>query len=472
MNVDWLSRLPAPLRRSLYLRLQALMGSRINSVWPEFQRWTRFEADPLRAAVETRLGSLLEGALAHSRYYRDLHLTRKPGDPAAEFLRRFPILSRQTVRDRFTDLVVDHRRAEITSPDSVARKRYDWLVVKTGGTTGTPTAVVHDAPTRDWGRASRLFSAQQCGHPLGTRYFRLWGAEQDLLHTELKLHLRVQRSLLGEIPLNAFRAKEAELHRHHQTLLAHPEITSLMAYVDAAVSLAQFIQDHHLPRPRLRTLMACAGTVTDPWRQILRETFQAEVFDKYGSRDCADMACECTAHAGLHVYSPTVFAEVVDPEGRPCAPGQTGRLLITLLHNATFPMIRYEIGDMAQWADPGPCACGLAWPRLRRLEGRADDMLFTEDGTLLSSVFVRHFVGVSLNRQLIRQWQFEQVAARRFVFRYQAASFDGLAENLTKIQASFHLALGRNIAIEMQPVTDIPLSPTGKMRWIINSARK
>lgn len=130
------------------------------------------------------------------------------------------------------------------------------------------------------------------------------------------------------------------------------------------------------------------------------------------------------------------------------------------------------IGDMAQWADPGPCACGLAWPRLRRLEGRADDMLFTEDGTLLSSVFVRHFVGVSLNRQLIRQWQFEQVAARRFVFRYQAASFDGLAENLTKIQASFHLALGRNIAIEMQPVTDIPLSPTGKMRWIINSARK
>ena len=26
----------------------------------------------------------------------------------------------------------------------------------------------------------------------------------------------------------------------------------------------------------------------------------------------------------------------------------------------------------------------------------------TEDGTLLSSVFVRHFVGVSLNRQIIR----------------------------------------------------------------------
>jgi phenylacetate-CoA ligase len=468
LNVDWLSHLPAPARRSLYFGLQRAIGSRVRSAWRQFQQWARFRPDQLEAAVGSQLGALLDASVARSAYYRSLGLSRGPAEPAFEFLRRFPVLSRKLVRDRFTDLVVDERSAEVTSPQSVASRRYDWVVVKTGGTTGLPTSVVHDASMRDWGRAARLFAAQQCGYPLGTPYFRLWGAEQDLLNTELKLPLRVQRALLGEIPMNAFRVNPDELRRHHATLLSHPEVTSLMAYVDSAVSLADFIRRHNLPRPRLRTIMACAGTVTDQWRQLLQETFGAEVFDKYGSRDCAEIACECAAHAGLHVYSPTVFVEVVDESGQSCPPGRTGRVLITLLRNGLFPMIRYDIGDLAQWAEPGACSCGLAWPRLKHLEGRADDMLMLADGTRLSSAFIRHFVGVSLNRQLIDQWQFEQAELGRFIFRYVPAARTGLAENVVKIKDGFHLVLGRAVTIELREVAEIPPSPTGKVRWIIN----
>jgi phenylacetate-CoA ligase len=468
LNVDWLSHLPAPVRRSLYFGLQRAIGSRVGSAWGQFQRWACYSPAELEEAVARQLGTLLDQSVARSPYYRGLGLSRRPAEPVLEFLGRFPVLSRKLVRDRFTDLVVEDRRAELTSPDSVAPRRYDWVVVKTGGTTGLPTSVVHDPTMRDWGRASRLFAARQCGYPLGTPYFRLWGAEQDLLNTELKLPLRVQRALLGEIPMNAFRVKPEDLKRHHATLLAHPEVASLMAYVDSAVSLADFIRKHDLPRPRLRTIMACAGTVTDQWRHLLQDTFGAEVFDKYGSRDCAEIACECAAHAGLHVYSPTVFVEVVDDDGKVCPPGRTGRVLVTLLRNALFPMIRYEIGDLAQWAEPGACSCGLAWPRLKHLEGRADDMLLLADGTRLSSAFIRHFVGVSLNRQLIEQWQFEQAALGQFTFRYVPAARAGLAENVARIRDGFHLVLGRTVAIELREVAEIPPSPTGKIRWIIN----
>lgn len=471
MNVDWLSRLPGPARRLLYLQLQTVAGSKLTQVWPEFQRWTRMDPAALHSAVEERLGRLLDGAAARSAYYRGLGLSRAPGESAAQFLARFPVLKRETVRDRFADLVTDSHRDQITSQDSVSQKRYDWLVVKTGGTTGTPTAVVHDAAMRDWGRASRLFSAQQCGHPLGTRYFRLWGAEQDLLKTELKLHLRVQRALLGEVCLNAFRGREEDFRNHYRTLTSHPGITRMMAYVDAAVNLAEYIQENNLPRPRLQSIMACAGTVTDSWRKILAETFQAEVFDKYGSRECADIACECSRHSGLHLYSPCVYAEVVDDRDAPCPPGRSGRLLLTLLNNATFPMIRYEIGDLAQRDAGTPCPCGLSWPRLKQIEGRSDDRLTTQDGTWLSSAFVRHFVGVSLNRQLVRQWQFEQTAPCQFIFRYIPAAEAGLAENLARIKTCFHTVLGQEVRIELRRVEDIPLSATGKTRWILNSNR-
>jgi phenylacetate-CoA ligase len=273
---------------------------------------------------------------------------------------------------------------------------------------------------------------------------------------------------LGEIPMNAFRAKEGELLQHLRTIQSHPEIHHLMAYVDAAVSLATFIEDRKLTAPRLKTIMACAGTVTPEWREILQRVFRAQVFDKYGSRECADIACECAAHRGLHVYSPNVFVEVVDERGRECSPGQIGRILVTLLTNPSFPMIRYQIGDLGVWSEWPHCECGLPFPKLQSIQGREDDMLLTSDGTLLSSVFIRHFVGVSLNRQLIREWQFEQTALNEYVFRYVPLRREGLEANLTDLRHSFLKALGTAAQIQMCEVAEILPSATGKTLWIVN----
>jgi phenylacetate-CoA ligase len=470
--VDAISRLPASIRAGAYFGLQSLIGSRIRSEWQRFQTWERFSAAELERAVDARLASLLDHAIARSSYYRNLGLPQRGTQPPRDFLRRLPVLSRNTVRDQFANIVIDSLRPEITSPESRSARRYDWIVVKTGGTTGTPTAVVHDRKGRDTGRAGRLFSQKLCGFPLGTPYFRLWGSEQDLLQQHEKIDRRVLRNLLGEIPLNAFRAKASELESHRAWMLRHPEVKHLMTYVDAAVSLAQFIRDEGREAPKFETIMACAGTVTPEWRRILSETFEAAVFDKYGSRECCDIACECAAHAGLHVYAPNVYVEVVDDVGAPCLPGVTGRILVTLLNNLSFPMIRYEIGDMGIWGEPSPCSCGLRFPRLASIEGRQDDMLVTEDGTLLSSAFVRHFIGVSLNRELIREWQFEQVAQGRFIFRYIPLNRAGLERNLAEIRRSFQEALGQSAQIQFDEVKEIPLSATGKVLWIVNRCRR
>lgn len=472
MNVEWLARLPGPARATIYFGLQRLIGSRVHSRWREFQAWTRLSSAQVDERVNAQLGRLLATATTQSAYYRELKLSRRADETARQFLQRFPILTREAVRERFTDLVADRFRGEITSPASVATRRYDWLVVKTGGTTGAPTSVVHDAHFRDGGRATRLFSQAMCGFPLGTRYFRLWGSEKDLLQQKESAERRVLQSLLGEIPMNAFRAKAAELAAHLDTIRRHPGVNHLMAYVDASVSLASFIEENSLPKPRFKTIMACAGTVLPKWRKILQETFSAEVFDKYGSRECADLACECSAHDGLHVYSPHAFIEIVDDTGAPCPPGQTGRILVTLLNNFSFPMVRYEIGDLGLWAEPRPCACGLSFPRLQSLQGRQDEMLVTSDGTRLSSGFIRHFVGVSMNRQLIREWQFEQTGKDAFVFRYIPFGRDGLDKNLRQIQQSFQLALGQAATIQLQEVSEIPLSPSGKAKWILNNWKR
>ncbi|HYG35915.1 MAG TPA: AMP-binding protein, partial [Clostridia bacterium] len=330
MNVDFVRHLPAPIRRAMYFSLQAAIGSRIGPAWREFQAWERLTPEQLNQAVEQKLLKLLDHATQHSELYRNLDLARRSSEKAVEWLQRFPILSRVTVREQFQKIVTDNLRSEITSPDSVSRRRYDWLVVKTGGSTGMPTTVVHDATARDWGRCTRLYAARQCGFPLGTPYFRLWGSEQDLLKQQVSLQQGMLRNLLGELPINAFRAKEVDLKNHLQTMLAHPHIQHLMSYVDAAAILAEFAQERGLPLPKFKTIMSCAGTLTPEFRKTLEQGFGADVFDKYGSRECCDMACECRYHTGLHVLSPNAYLEIVDESGRSCPPGQTGRILVTL----------------------------------------------------------------------------------------------------------------------------------------------
>jgi len=40
-------------------------------------------------------------------------------------------------------------------------------------------------------------------------------------------------------------------------------------------------------------------------------------------------------------------AEILDEQGRPCAPGQLGRVGLTPLHNFALLLNRYAIGDYA-----------------------------------------------------------------------------------------------------------------------------
>ncbi|MBI3307419.1 MAG: hypothetical protein HYZ84_06425 [Candidatus Omnitrophica bacterium] len=473
MNIiNGLSYLPRSMRQQLYFGIQTVIGSRVRPVWEEFLSWERLTPAELDQAVEKKLSNILEAATTGSEYYRNFNLPRRSGETARQWLKQFPILERLKVRENFTSIVRDDLRSQITSREVNSPAGYSWLMVKTGGTTGMPTTVVHDANTRDWGRATRLYGLKQCGFPLGKPYIKLWGSERDLLQQQISLQQRVLQALHAEIPLNAFRAREEDLQRHLKVMLAHPEIKHLMSYVDAAASLAIFIRDKNLRVPKFETIMACAGTVTPGYRALLEETFSAEVFDKYGSRDCCDLACECKSHTGLHVYSPQAVIEIVDEQGRECAPGQSGRILVTMLNNRSFPMIRYSIGDLGVWAEPGACACGSPFPRMQSVLGREDDMLSTQDGTLQSSSFVRHFVGVSLNRQLIHEWQFEQTGPKDFIFRYVPLKTEGLEEDLNRLKQSIRLVFGASANIEMCRVNEIPPSASGKIRWIINRCHK
>jgi phenylacetate-CoA ligase len=88
---------------------------------------------------------------------------------------------------------------------------------------------------------------------------------------------------------------------------------------------------------------------------------------------------QCPHSENYHVQSENLLVEILDEAGQPCRPGETGRVVITTLHNFATPLIRYEIGDYAEVGEA--CACGRGLPVLKRIMGRYRNLLTLPDGT-------------------------------------------------------------------------------------------
>jgi phenylacetate-CoA ligase len=102
----------------------------------------------------------------------------------------------------------------------------------------------------------------------------------------------------------------------------------------------------------VRTL---SETVSGELRDTMRERFGVEIQDSYSSQEFGLIALQCPVSGAYHALE-QVMVEVVNEDGRSCAPGEVGRLLVTDLINFASPMIRYDIGDLAEAG--APCGCG------------------------------------------------------------------------------------------------------------------
>lgn len=153
----------------------------------------------------------------------------------------------------------------------------------------------------------------------------------------------------------------------------------------------------------LRGIRTLSETVSPQLREDVRRVFGLEIHDAYSSQEGGLMATQCPESGRYHVAE-TILLEIVDDQGKPCAPGQTGRILLTDLINFSTPLIRYEIGDYAQVG--APCPCGRGLPVIERFLGRERSLVLLPDGS-------RHWPAVGFHRWnevfSVRQFQFIQL---------------------------------------------------------------
>ena len=448
-------------RKHAFLLGHDLIGSGLRAHFREFLDVGSWPAARLEELHRERLAGVLRHAVKNVPFYRNRAGTVE--------LSSFPVLRKDDVHAHFEELMEPSLIAEYRAEKKP--RGYSWLEVKTGGSTGTPTVVIHDRDFRDWGRAGRLYSQHLCGFPLGTPFFMLWGSMRDISEAKDSATKRILNTLLQVHPLNAFLMDDGRMAAYAREINGS-SIEHLMAYVDAAYQLARFIEKSGLPMRPLKSVMACAGTVTDEFRTVLSRVFGARVHNKYGSRECTDIACECAA-GGFHIFATGVHLEIVDDAGQPVPAGTTGRILVTLLHNRRFPLIRYEIGDIGALSAK-PCPCGSPLPLLERVEGRISEVITSATGAYVSPVYIRHLIGVVHHDGWIERFQFRQTGAADYVLLLQMESGvvpEKCRLTVESLRRDLLAVLGPAANLEIDVPARIEVHPGGKFLYVQNLYR-
>jgi len=129
----------------------------------------------------------------------------------------------------------------------------------------------------------------------------------------------------------------------------------------------------------LKGVRTIGETLPDGLRRRCHAVLGVDIVDLFSSEEAGTIALQCPETGLYHVQAESLLLEVLDEDGKACAPGMTGRIVLTDLHNFATPLIRYDTGDYAEVGPPCPCGRGL--PTLARILGRQRNMLVLPDGT-------------------------------------------------------------------------------------------
>ena len=345
--------------------LPASTGTKLLALQFQLERTQWLPPERLRELQFRQLDALLRHAYGTAPYYRERWRgLYDPGEPLTpERFFRLPLLKRADLQANFHSL----RCATVPATHgSVTESR-------TSGSTGTPVRVLKTEFVELMWQAvllrEHLWFRRDLSGKLASIRQGVTEGEADGWGPATDTVTRTGRSATLSIRADV----DTQLR-----WLERQQADYLMTYPSNLVELIRSSLARGIRLATLREVRTFGEILPPETRESCRRAWGVPVTDAYSSQEVGYIALQCPLHEHYHVQSECVLVEILDDQGRACTPGETGRVVVTSLHNFALPLVRYEIGD---YADAGlPCDCGRGLPVLGRVAGRVRNILVLENG--------------------------------------------------------------------------------------------
>lgn len=414
------------------------------------QYWPRPRIEELQLA---RLRTMVALAYEHTAYWRSV-IDRAGFSPAEirtlEDLKRFPLLDKEAVRARREEMVWREGRRRLS-------------LVRTSGSTNEALQFYTDSSRESHITAARIRGHEWIGIRKGDREMYFWGSPVELNKQDrIK---RVRDFLINDGLTNGFELKPEYVARYFEywlrwrpaCIFGYPNSLTLMAIM----ARNQGIDLTRLKSLGLRNICTTSEMLTDPDRQLIRQSFDVPVYDSYGLREGGLVGHECS-HGSMHTMDEQLLLETIDPQTLQPTDGE-GELVLTNLYSSVMPMIRYRTGDLVTLSRT-PCPCGLSLNHLKVSGGRVADFVVTSDGRWIPGYA---FIYICRSVPGVVKFQVQQDRAGEIrVVVATDANFpkDGHEQIRRQVEAR----LRSNDRILVETVADLKPAPSGKYRPVVS----
>ncbi len=435
-GIDW----PALPGAAGACRLSTLFQIEQSQWWPHKR---------IREQQFKQIDILLRYAVKHVPYYRELlanHITAQP--LTEEVWHNIPLLTRNMLQQSG-----DRLRTQSLPPN-----HGKMLLQRTSGSTGKPVEAlgteitnffwtVFTLRTAQWHHTDlsgklaviRHFTDERASLPHGVRS-KNWGrATSGMSETGicvmLNIHTPVSEQALW---------LEKEQPDYLQT---HPSILQ---------ELIMHCKREGIQLSSLREVHTISEALPDGLRELCQKEWGVKVVDVYSTIELGYLALQCPKNEHYHVQSEGVLLEVLDNDGKPCAPGQVGKVVVTNLHNYAMPLIRYELGDYAEVGEE--CSCGRGLPVIKRILGRYRNLVVMPDGERCWPKF-----GIANILKIAPVLQFQAIQHTLQDIEFLLVVKRPLTgDEKNKLLGLFQSNLHPEMKITVNEVDSIPRSPGGK----------
>ena len=306
----------------------------------------------LRERNEKSFLKLFQEAYDKSQFYHQLYVSsgiRKEDIQSISDLSKLPIVTKEMIRENANKILI--------KPQFLVKSAC------TSGSTGTPLKIYESLHTIWKEQAYTYCARKRNGFTFGQPLVSLRG-NLDKRITHLKVHLN------NTLYLSSYNINSSTIFLYYQLINEHAP-KAIEGYPSSLYSLALFCKEAKI-KLNIPITFTSSETLLDFQRELIESQLNTEIFDNYGMTEKAVYLQEDHRHNGYYEL-PGYSINEYHKDG----------LICTSLINDSFPLIRYQTGDIASLTEQ---PSGHPLNIVQRIEGRKDDVIICKDGTQIQQL--------------------------------------------------------------------------------------
>lgn len=409
------------------------------------QYWSR---EKLINYQNEKLKKLIVHAFNNVPYYNQLftELKLKPTDfNTYHDLQKLPIINKEILR------------SNIKNGNLIAKNlnKKDYSYNSSSGSTGEPLQFLLSKKADSMKKASAIRGWNWMGYNLGDKFIKV---SQIPRSGRIK---KLQDSIIRSYYLYIPQLDD----RHFQYIvdgLIQYKPGYFRCYPDPLRFLCLYIKKNNIKITGVKAINTTGSVLTPETRELAESTFHCKIYDSFSCEGGA-VVYECESHGSYHSAMEYAITEVLDEHNNIA---KTGRLITTDLWNYATPFIRYDTQDIIEIGQED-CFCGRQLFSIKKIFGRDSDILITPSGQFL---IANNFTGFFQWINEVEQFQIKQSEINKFEFYLKTnQQYSKLTEE--KIINHYKNIISDDVEISVIEVDDIPLTPSGKRRFLIRDSK-